>query len=616
MPTLDNLQEAEGKTEKKLEKIEIAEDQKTNLNFDNINDSKKESNSSKKNEFESMGLEDLVSSFENFLKNENIEKIRPDILKIRSLFNNKFNKLIEENKNKFVSEGGNIIDFTFSNKHKKKFNSLSKIFRDKNTIYEKNKVINYEKNLELRKEVINGIKELIDINQNTNTSYNKFRSLQDQWRLLGKVPAKDANNVWNNYRHHVERFYDFLHLDRDLRDKDYKYNLEKKQKLIEKVKALSDEKNLGRAFRELQALHKIWKNELGPVAKEFREKLWKEFSDATKIINEKRKIYNNQVEERLLENLKFKKEIIKEIKLISDVENNNHSEWQKGIKEIEYLKEKFFKIGGVPRKENNMLWSDFKSSVRVFNNKKNNFYKLLKKEQTENLRRKQELTDIAEQNKDSENFDTTLVLMKSIQNQWKEIGHIPRKQSNKLWKRFKSSCNHFFDRYHEINSNGTIEENEALKQKQELLETLKSFKIGSKKNDNIKKIKDYTTNWTKLGVVPKNKKNIDNEFYKIINTVLRKIGVDESELKELKYLHKIQELMKNPKSLNNEITFVRNKIEHTKSEINQFENNLQFFSNTNEDNPMIIDVKNKIYKQKNELENWTKKLSNINKMIK
>jgi len=133
------------------------------------------------------------------------------------------------------------------------------------------------------------------------------------------------------------------------------------------------------------------------------------------------------------------------------------------------------------------LWSDFKSSVRVFNNKKNNFYKLLKKEQTENLRRKQELTDIAEQNKDSENFETTLVLMKSIQNQWKEIGHIPRKQSNKLWKRFKSSCNHFFDRYHEINSNGTIEENEAFKQKQELLETLKSFKIGSKKNDNIKK---------------------------------------------------------------------------------------------------------------------------------
>jgi len=616
MPTLDNLQEAEGKTEKKLEKIEIAEDQKTNLNFDKINNSKEEPNNSKKNEFESMGLEDLVSSFENFLKNENIEKIRPDILKIRSSFNIKFNKLLEENKKKFVSEGGNIIDFTFSNKEKKKFNSLSKIFRDKNIIYEKNKVINYKKNLELRKEVINGIKELIDVNQNTNTSYNKFRSLQDQWRLLGKVPAKEANNIWNNYRHHVERFYDFLHLDRDLRDKDYKYNLEKKQKLIEKVKALSDEKNLGRAFRELQALHKIWKDELGPVAKEFRESIWKEFSDATKIINEKRKIYNVQVEEKLIKNLKLKKEIIKEIKLISDVENNNHSEWQKGIKEIEYLKEKFFKIGGVPRKENNMLWSDFKSSVRVFNNKKNNFYKLLKKEQTENLRRKQELTDIAEQNKDSENFEATLVLMKSIQNQWKEIGHIPRKESNKLWKRFKSSCNHFFDRYHEINSAGTIEENEALKQKQELLSTLKSFKIGSKKNDNIKKIKDYTAHWTKLGVVPKNKNNIDNEFYKIINTTLKKIGVDESELKDLKYLHKIQELMKNPKSLNNEISFVKNKIEHTKSEINQFENNLQFFSNTNEDNPMIIDVKNKIYKQKTELENWTKKLSNINKMIK
>ena len=616
MPTLDNLQEAEGKTKKKLEKIEIAKDQKTNLNCDKINNSKKESNNSKKNEFELMGLEDLVSSFENFLKNENIEKIRPNILKIRSLFNVKFNKLLEENKNKFIGEGGNLIDFTFSNEHKKKFNSLSKIYRDKNTIYEKNKVINYKKNLELRKEVINGIKELIDINQNTNTSYNKFRSLQDQWRILGKVPAKEANNVWNNYRHHVERFYDFLHLDRDLRDKDYKYNLEKKQKIIENVKALSEEKDLGRAFRELQALHKIWKDELGPVDRQFRESLWKEFSDATKIINEKRKIYNIQVEEKLIKNLKLKKEIINEIKLISVVENNNHSEWQKGIKEIECLKEKFFKIGGVPRKENNMLWSDFKSSVRIFNKKKNNFYKLLKKEQNENLRRKQELTEIAEQNKNSENFETTLVLMKSIQNQWKEIGHIPRKKSNDLWKKFKSSCNHFFDRYHEMNSTGTLEQNEALEQKQELLKTLKSFKIGIEKNDDIRKIKNYTAHWTKLGVVPKNKNNIDNEFYKIINSTLKKIGLDKSELKDFKYLHKIQELMKNPKSLNNEISFVKNKIEHTKSEINQFENNLQFFSNTNEDNPMIIDVKNKIYKQKTELKNWTKKLSNINKMIK
>ena len=616
MPTPDNLQEADGKTEKKLEEIEIGEDQKANLNCDKTNDSKTESNNSKKNEFESMGLEDLVSSFENFLKNENIEKIRPDILKIRSLFNIKFNKLLEANKNKFVSEGGNIIDFNFSNKHKKKFNSLSKIYRDKNTVYEKNKVINYKKNLELRNDIIKGIKELIDTNQKTNTSYNKFRSLQDQWKLLGKVPVQEANNVWNNYRHHVERFYDFLHLDRDLREKDHKYNLEKKQKLIEKVKALSNEKNLSRAFRELQALHKIWKDELGPVAKEFRESLWKEFSDATKIINEKRKIFNIQVEEKLLKNLKLKKEVIKEIKLISDVENNNHSEWQKGIKKIEYLKEKFFKIGGVPRKENNMLWSDFKSSVKDFNSKKNNFYKLLKKEQNQNLKRKQELTDIAEQNKDSENFETTLVLMKSIQNEWKEIGHIPRKESKKLWKRFQSSCNLFFDRYHEMNSTGTIEENEALKQKQKLLETLRSFKISSKKNDNIKKIKEYTSQWTKLGVVPKNKNNIDNEFYKTINSQLKKIGVDESELKDIKYLHKIQELMKNPRSLNNEISFVKNKIEYTKSEINQFENNLQFFSNANEDNPMIIDVKNKICKQKTELENWTKKLSNINKIIR
>jgi hypothetical protein len=613
METKDNLLEADGKKEKESNKNDL------DLSNDSIQESDKKVElniESLKSEFESMDLESLVQSFEEIIKKDNIQQIRPNVNKIKKVFNSKFNQLLNENKKKFIEEGGNIIDFNFSHPQKKKFNTLSKVFREKNELFEKKRIETYKKNLQLRLQIIDSIKNLIDTNLNTNKSYNEFRDLQDQWREIGKVPLKDANNVWNNYRHHVERFYDFLHLDRDLRERDYKYNFEKKSKLIEKANSLSKETNLGRAFRELQALHKIWKEELGPVAKEHRINLWNEFSNATKAINEKRKIFNTQIEEKLVENLKLKEEIINKIKSVSELENKTHTEWQNKIKEIENLRKKFLKIGNVPRKQNNKTWTDFKTAVRVFNKNKNNFYKKLKKEQADNLRRKQELTEIAEKNKDNNNLETTVVLMKKIQNQWKEIGHIPRKESNKLWKRFRTACNEFFDRYHEQNISGTEEEIKAFNDKEIILESLKSFEFGKQKKANYNKLKEISIEWAKIGNTPRNKKFIDKEFNKIINSNLKSIGAEEEEINDLKYYIKLNELTKNPKSLNNELQFVKNKVGELKSQINQFENNLQFFSNVDMNNPMIIEVNKKIENHKYELKKWTDKINKINKIIK
>jgi hypothetical protein len=613
METKDNLLEVDGKKEKESNKNDL------NLSNDSILeiDKKVELNiESPKSEFESMDLESLVQTFEEILKKDNIQQIRSNVNKIKNLFNSKFNQLLNENKKKFIQEGGNIIDFNFSHPQKKKFNTLLKVFREKNELFEKNRTETYKKNLQLRLQIIDSIKNLIDTNQNTNKSYNKFRDLQDQWREIGKIPLKDANNVWNNYRHHVERFYDFLHLDRNLRDRDYKHNLEKKLKLIEKANSLSKETNLSRAFRELQALHKIWKEELGPVSKEHRIKLWDEFSNVTKIINEKRKIFNTQIEEKLVENLKLKEEIINKIKSVSELENKTHKEWQNKIKEIENLREKFLKIGNVPRKQSNKTWTDFKTAVRIFNKNKNNFYKKIKKEQADNLRRKQELTEIAEKNKDNDNFETTVVLMKKIQNQWKEIGHIPRKESNKLWKRFRTACNEFFDSYHEQNISGTEDEIKAFNEKGIILESLKSFKFGKQKKANFNKLKEISLEWAKIGNIPRNKKFIDKEFHKIINYNLKSIGAEEEEINDLKYFIKLNELTKDPKSLNNELIFVKNKVSEIKSQINQLENNMQFFSNVDMNNPMIIDVNKKIENHKYELKKWTDKITKINKIIK
>ena len=285
------------------------------------------------------------------------------------------------------------------------------------------------------------------------------------------------------------------------------------------------------------------------------------------------------------------------------------------MKEVEELRENFFKIGGVPKKLRNQSWTDFKNALRTFNKTKNNFYKDLKKSHSENLKKKKELIEIAEQNKDSEDFETTAALMKTIQNQWKKIGHISKKDSNKLWKEFRGACNHFFDRYYEQKNAGTSEEIENLAQKEQLLKEIKSFEIEDNKEDDLQAIKDFSKQWNALGRVPKNKRHIDRDFFKIISKLFAKVGVNEDELKSLKYTNKIQELSKDPRALNNEISFVRKKIDEIKSEMNQLENNLQFFSNVADDNPMVIDVHKKIEKHKNQLQQWTKKLSNIKKVI-
>jgi hypothetical protein len=640
MTTQDNLQEADGLLEEKKkeqkEKIpakdavdqavkkeadvevvsEATEPEKEvvveNKEEEPTNASIKES----EDVYDNFDLEALTDAFEDLLKNDDLYSIRPKVNRIKKVFNTKFSVLLNDGKEAFLAEGGNSIDFNFTSPHKKKFNSLSRNYRERNEKFEKSRTQDFKKNLELRLQIIEEIKALINVNQNSNTIYNNFKSLQDKWRRLGKVPAKDANNVWNNYRHHVERFYDFLHLDRDLKDRDYKFNLEKKQKLIKSAEALANEQNLDRVFREVQALHKIWKEELGPVAKEHREALWEQFSAATKAINDKRKIYNAQIEEELTANFIAKEAIVLKINEIANNAYETHKDWQKQIKVIEDLRQSFFKLGSVPKKVRNQSWTDFKSAVRTFNKQKNNFYKFLKKDQSENLKKKKELVEIAEQNKDSEDLETTVVLMKNIQNKWKKIGHIPRSESSKLWKQFRSACNHFFDRYHEQKNAGTPEQIENLAQKEQLLETLKSFEIGADKAANLDSVKGYSKQWSELGDVPKNKRQIDRVFFKAVRTLLIEIGVSEKEVKALNYSNKLQELTKNSKAINNEINFVRKKIEDIKSEMNQLENNLQFFSNVADDNPMVIDVKNKIENYKSNLKEWIQKLSIIKKIIR
>ena len=321
--------------------------------------------------------------------------------------------------------------------------------------------------------LIEELKHLID-NAEPSTMYSQFKKLQDKWRSIGNIPRTKYNDTWHTYHHHVERFYDLLHLSNDLRDLDFKHNLEEKLKLVVKAEELAEGNDLNKAFKELQVLHRLWKEDIGPVGREHREEIWERFSNATKKIHEQRHVLQKDLESRYEDNVIIKREVIDKISNLVDDKIDSHKIWQQKIKELETLRQEFFKMGRVPRAVNERIWKEFKDATRSFNKIKNNFYKNIKKGQHDNLTKKNALVEKAESLKDSEDWDITSEVMKQIQAEWKTIGHVPRKYSDKIWKKFKDACNHYFDRLHGVQDEANKDQVESFNKKKELLENLKS----------------------------------------------------------------------------------------------------------------------------------------------
>lgn len=566
-------------------------------------------------DYDAMSLDELVIELENLLKKEKIQAIRDHVTNIKIEFDKKFNEIVEEKKEAFIEEGGNIIDFQYASPVKKKFNSIYFDYREKRDNYYSQLKKNLNQNLSERLSIIEELKNMIGSGESMNSTFQQFKDLQERWKNAGPVPKSDYKEVWQNYHFHVERFYDFLHLDKEFRDMDFKHNLDQKLKLISRAKELANEDDMNRAFRELQLLHKMWKEELGPVAREYREEIWEKFSKATQIIHDKRQAYFDELDKEREKNLAVKYEVIEEIKKIADQEVTSHQDAQTKMKHIEKLREIFFKAGKVPRRNMDEIWDAFKKSTRSFNRKKNAFYKNLKREQFENLKKKQELVQIAEEHKDSEDFDTVTPLMKKIQDKWKEIGHVPRRDSDKIWKKFKKACNHYFDRLHAQKNEDLDSEFKAFLAKKDLISKLKSTKLKGDKEADLKTLKGFIQAWSELDAVPQNKRYIEGKFNRTLDQLFKKIGVERQKAELLKYETRLQDLDEgSDRDVNREAFFLRKKIDETKENINQFENNLQFFSSKDESNPLVKEVMDKIERYREELEMWKTKLKKINEL--
>lgn len=585
---------------------------------DDENEDENDDTADKKSiDYHSMTQTQLVAALKNILNTGKIQDIKKDVEAIRVEFNNQFDEELNEKKEEFLAQGGNIIDFHYSSPLKNEFNTLHFEYREKRNNYYKSLKKDLQANLQKRLALIEELKGLISVEENINTTYKHFKDIQERWREAGPIPRDGYNTVWNNYHHHVENFYDFLHLNREFRDLDFKHNLEQKLKIINRAEELAGETNINKAFRELQMLHKMWKEDIGPVAKEYRDDVWDRFSAATKVLHDKRAEHQKEIEKDFEKNLEIKNEITNQINLLTENTKDSHQAWQNGIKTLEELRDQFFKAGKVPSQHNESTWTAFKTAVRNFNKKKNLFYKNQKKEQFSNLAKKQELIKIAEENKDSDDFDVVTPLMKKIQNDWKQIGHVPRKDSDKIWKKFKAACNHYFDRLHADRNKENEEEVKAMELKNALLEQLKSFELTEKPKEDLKFVKEKIANWKEIGRVPFNKKNIESKFNKVIDGLFKKLDMSKKEIELLKYDNKLNNITSHDdeRKIQNERFFITKKIDEVKQEINQLENNLGFFQHVDDKNPLVKEVHKNIQRHKDELELWKEKLKKLKEVM-
>lgn len=608
-------------TKKKEAKAPIDDDDLVNANdedeeeVESSEDEEAEEDNEEKaqKDYSSLSKKELIAEFENLLKSKKIQDIKHDVEEIRSEFNSKFNDELEQKKEEFLADGGNIIDFHYTTPLKKEFNSLYFDYKEKRNNHYKNLKKDLQGNLAKRWELIEELKSLLSAEENINTTYKHFKEIQEKWHVAGAIPRDKYNTVWNTYHHHVENFYDFLHLNREFRDLDFKHNLDAKLKLITRAEELAQEEDVNKAFRELQMLHKMWKEEIGPVAKEYRDEVWDKFSEATKVIHDKRQEQLAEIEKEFEANYEKKKKLVEGIKEATEQAKPSHQGWQNAIKEVQELRDGFFNMGRVPRTHNKEIWKAFKDATGNFNRQKNSFYKEQKKEQFANLEKKRELIKIAEENKDSEDFETVTALMKKIQDDWKTIGHVPRKDSDKIWKQFKKACNHYFDRLHAEKNEANKEEVANFEAKQAMLEKLATYEPSGDHKADLKVIKQQIASWKEIGRVPYNKRYIEQKFNRTLDGLFSKLDLGKKETELIKFDNKLNTLVnrEDEQKLQNEHFFISKKIDETRDEIRQLENNLGFFHHVDENNPMVREVHKNIERHKEQLEVWKAKLSKI-----
>ena len=541
---------------------------------------------------EELSLEDYPTAIEKILKDDQWMKMGANVRALQESFDQKFLKVLQEKKDAFIAEGGNEIDFYFQPDYKKNFSGLIREYKNRKSKHFKEQEAAQKANLNRKREIIEEIKQLIDDSVHDNNSYRQFKNLQEAFHNTGQVPRNESNNIWQTYKFHVERYYDFLHLNRDLREADFKHNYAERLKIVERTEALAALQDIPAAIRELNTLHRLWKNDLGPVAREEREQLWSRFQAATKVIHERKNEYNKNIDEIQANNRAEKEELLVLIEKEIEQPPQNHNAWQNSMRKVNELKEKFQAVGRAPKADNRRLWNRFREVSRSYNHAKNQFYKQHKQEERTHIEAKKALIAEVATILDDPNWRDHVGRMKSVQNDWKKTGRISRRLSNKLWEEFKSLTNLYFDR---------------LKNKVEALSAEDQAKLSAQNNfvaELVKKeapttpkkleqfIDEQVEQW--LGLEPNNNSPAQKKMLQHLVGLWEATSLSKKEKTAQQFATQLSCIKEDAQGLNKEHSQLKKQLEEIAQELIQLENNLQFFSSSSEDNPMLKEVNQKI----------------------
>ncbi|MCI6893354.1 MAG: DUF349 domain-containing protein [Bacteroidales bacterium] len=563
----------------------------------------------------SMTKAELVSALEALLEKP-IEDIKREEGHIKQAFYTIRKAELEKEKEAFLAKGNEEAAFApMPDEDEQKVKDLLNQIKEKRAAF--NAAIEQERaaNLERKQAIIDEIKKISEDADNVNKQYAHVQELRHEFQQIGDVPAINSTDIWKTYQAAVESFYDMLKVNKELRDYDFKKNLELKQALCDEAEKLSENENVVEAFRALQALHDKWR-EIGPVAKELREGLWAKFKEASAVVNKRHQAFFEQRKKREKENEDAKTALCEKIEGIDTAAFKTYVAWDDATKQIIELQNEWKKLGFAARKVNNALFARFRAKCDEFFGQKAAFFKQMKEQMASNLAKKVALCEKAEALKDSTDWKATSEALVALQKEWKTVGPVVKKQSDAVWKRFVGACDYFFEQKNKLSVNVRQEERNNLKAKKGIIAAINEQLASENEEEAIKKIRELMKQWQEVGHVPfKEKDKVYAEYKKAIDAAFAKFDMKASRAGMANFENAINNMTDNDKVYRERERLVRT-YEQSVSELKTIENNLGFFNaQSKSGNTMLKEMERKIARLKDDITVLEKKIKMVDEKL-
>jgi hypothetical protein len=568
--------------------------------------------------YNAMSREELLHALEEAVKEDNLNRIKSRIAIIKISFNQKTKEQKQEDYKRFVEQGAEDESFIEEpDDLEKRFAEVFGVYKQKKADYGKKLEAEKQINLKRKNEILDQLRALINSDEPLKKTYDQFRDLQQEWRSLGMVPRSEVKELWKNYHFLVEKFFDKVKINKELRDLGLRKNMLRKVELCEKAEELLLEDNVNKAFNSLQKYHQKWR-EIGPVPEDKNDELWDRFRLVTDKIHQRRREHYSQLSEQEEENLKAKQGLLEKAREYAALEGDDYKEWTQTADKMKELFKLWRTIGRVPASNKEKVWKDFKATIDDFFERKKALMAKRKEEQKERYDQKMALIEKAEQLKDSDDWKHTRQEFIALQKQWKEIGPLPRKQADRLWKRFRAACDFFFDRRDEQLTESHAREDENLKLKQALIDELEALEMSGNKDKDLKILQDFQARWAAIGFVPIKKKDaIYKAFRAALDKYFNQLNVSEAEKRAMNFKQKLEDMKDDPnapRKMDKERGFILSKISRLEEDINLWENNIGFLASTKKSNLLKTEFEKKIEKAKQELAMHKAKLRVLDKV--